>query len=87
VDGTKKYMHIASKSDLEQFIRDVDRFLESLEQEIQEKRQWQEMGLEMGPEMEGWEQGEGVTIAVKELRTAASNMLESFGQQLLDPKL
>jgi hypothetical protein len=39
------------------------------------------------PEMEGLEQEEGDIIAVKELRTAASNMLESFGQQLLDPKL
>jgi hypothetical protein len=87
MDGTKKYMHIASKSDLEQLIRGVDRFLERLEREIQMKRQWQEMGLEMGSEMEGLEQEEGVTVAVKELRTAASNVLESFGQQLLDPKL
>ncbi|KIK44210.1 hypothetical protein CY34DRAFT_11222 [Suillus luteus UH-Slu-Lm8-n1] len=90
VDGTKKYMYIASKTDLEQLIGSVDDLLEIVEQKIQTKRRWQEMGLEMGlemgPEMEGLEQGEGVAIAMKELRTVASNMLESFGQQLLDPR-
>jgi hypothetical protein len=30
VDGTKKCMHIASKSDLEQLIRNVDWFLENV---------------------------------------------------------
>ncbi|KAG1859568.1 hypothetical protein DFJ58DRAFT_780199 [Suillus subalutaceus] len=86
VDGTKKYMEIASKSDLEGLIGKVDRFLERLEEELQWKRRWQEMrlrlemGPEMGLEMQGLEQGEGIIIAVKELRTAASNMLESFGQ-------
>ncbi|KAG2046851.1 hypothetical protein BDR06DRAFT_148752 [Suillus hirtellus] len=71
VDGTKKYMQIASKSDLEPFIWNVNRFLERLE--------------EMGLEMQGLEQGEGIAVAVKELRTAASNMLESFDQELLVP--
>ncbi|KAG1901358.1 uncharacterized protein F5891DRAFT_252240 [Suillus fuscotomentosus] len=73
VDGTKKYMQIASKSDLEQLITNVDIFLETLEWRLARA------------EMQGLEQGEGITIAVKELRTAASNMLESFGQQSLVP--
>ncbi|KAG2092488.1 uncharacterized protein F5147DRAFT_722199, partial [Suillus discolor] len=65
VDGTKKYMQIASKSCLENLIRDVDRVVD--------------MGLEIGPEMQGLEQAEGIiTISVKELRTAASSMLEGF---------
>jgi hypothetical protein len=101
VDGTKKYMQIASKSDLEKLIGSVDEFLESLEREMQWKRQLQEMclrtgpemrsemrsemGLEMQPEMQSVEQIEEIAIAVKELRTAASNMLESFGQPLLIP--
>jgi hypothetical protein len=80
VDSTKKYMQIASKSDLEELIERVDRFLERLEGDMQRNRRWQEMGLEMDPEMQSLEQMEGVAIAVKELRTAASNMLESFGQ-------
>ncbi|KAG2106130.1 hypothetical protein BD769DRAFT_1504076 [Suillus cothurnatus] len=80
VDSTKKYMQISSKSDLEKLIRCVDEFLERLEENMQWNRRWQEMGLEMGPEMQSLEQMEGVAIAVKELRTAASNMLESFGQ-------
>jgi len=95
VDGTKKYMQIASKSDLEKLIGRVDRFLEILEGDMQRKRQLQEMRLRMGPEMrlemrlemqpemQSLEQTEGIVIAVKELRTAASNMLESFGQPLL----
>jgi hypothetical protein len=37
------------------------------------------MGLETQLEMQGLEQ-ERITVSVKELRTAASNMLESFGQ-------
>jgi hypothetical protein len=97
VDSTKKYMQIASKSDLEKLIGSVDEFLGSLEREMQRKRQLQEMrlrmgpemrlemGLEMQPEMQSVEQIEGIAIAMKELRTAASNMLESFGQPLLIP--
>ncbi|KAG2137416.1 uncharacterized protein EDB93DRAFT_1167427 [Suillus bovinus] len=57
VDGTKKYMQNASKSDLEQLVGRLDFVLEYVE------------------EMQRSEQ-------VKELRTVASNMLESFGQQL-----
>jgi hypothetical protein len=97
VDSTKKYMQITSKSDLEKLIGRVDQFLEILEGDMQRKRQLQEMrlrmgpemrlemGLEMQPEMQSLEQIEGIVIAVKELRTAASNMLESFGQPLLVP--
>ncbi|KAG2130558.1 hypothetical protein BD769DRAFT_1452976 [Suillus cothurnatus] len=97
VDSTKKYMQIASKSDLEELIERVDWLLERLEGEMQLKRQLQEMrlragpemrsemGLEMQPEMQSVEQIEEIAIAVKELRTAASNMLESFGQPLLVP--
>jgi len=97
VDSTKKYMQIASKSDLEELIERVDWLLERLEGEMQLKRQLQEMrlragpemrsemGLEMQPEMQSVEQIEEIAIAVKELRTAASNMLESFGQPLLIP--
>jgi hypothetical protein len=81
VDSTKKYMQIASKSDLERLIGKVDWFLEALELEMQMKRRWQEMGLETQLEMQGLEQ-ERITVSVKELRTAASNMLESFGQPL-----
>ncbi|KAG1723954.1 hypothetical protein EDB19DRAFT_338789 [Suillus lakei] len=77
VEGTKKYMRIASQSDLEQLIGNVDHVLERLEKEMR----WQEMRLEMRPEMQGLEEGAGTAIAVKELRTAASNMLESLGQQ------
>jgi hypothetical protein len=51
VDSTKKYMQIASKSDLERLIEKVDWFLEGLEEEIQQKRRWQDMELEMEPEM------------------------------------
>ncbi|KAG1722864.1 hypothetical protein EDB19DRAFT_1954368 [Suillus lakei] len=70
VDDTKKYMRIASKSDLEQLIRDVDRILEEIRQKMQEMR------LEMEPDMPGLEEGEAITVAMKELRTVASNMLE-----------
>ncbi|KAG1839617.1 hypothetical protein DFJ58DRAFT_811747 [Suillus subalutaceus] len=83
VDGTKKYMQTPSKSDLEKLIRSVDEILERLERRMQWKRQRQEMG----PETQGLEQGEGIIIAVKELKTAASNKLESLGQQLLVPQL
>ncbi|KAG1832872.1 hypothetical protein DFJ58DRAFT_822754, partial [Suillus subalutaceus] len=85
VDWHEEVYGDASKSDLEGLIGKVDRFLERLEEELQWKRRWQEMrlrlemGPEMGLEMQGLEQGEGIIIAVKELRTAASNMLESFG--------
>ncbi|KAG1851449.1 hypothetical protein DFJ58DRAFT_423887 [Suillus subalutaceus] len=85
VDGTKKYMQIAPKSDLESLIENVDRFLARLERDMQRQRRRQETGLEMEPEMPSLEQREGITIAVKELRTAASNKLESFDQQLLVP--
>jgi hypothetical protein len=97
VDDTKKYMQIASKSDLVWLIGRVDRFLERLEGEMQLKRRLQEMRLRMGPEMrlemrlemrpemQSVERIEEIAIAVKELRTAASNMLESFGQPLLIP--
>ncbi|KAG1793461.1 uncharacterized protein HD556DRAFT_1536490 [Suillus plorans] len=64
VDGTKKYMQVTSKSGLKNLIRDVDHVLN--------------MGLEMGPEMQGLEQAEGTTIAVMEWRTTASSMLEGF---------
>ncbi|KAG1815871.1 hypothetical protein EV424DRAFT_1540898 [Suillus variegatus] len=76
VDGTKQYRQIASKSDLEQLITNVDYMVEELEGHMQEKRRLQEMGQEM----QDLEQGDGIIITVKELRTAASNMLESFGQ-------
>ncbi|KAG2053819.1 hypothetical protein BDR06DRAFT_956224 [Suillus hirtellus] len=76
MDGTKQYMQIASRSDLEQLITKVDYMVEELEGHIQEKRRLQEMGQEM----QDLEQGEGIIITVKELRSAASNMLESFGQ-------
>ncbi|KAG1720250.1 hypothetical protein EDB19DRAFT_1778119 [Suillus lakei] len=65
VEGTKKYMQIASERDLEELIRNVDRVLQALE----------------GRDSEQGE-GEGVTIAVKELRTVASDML----QKLVDSK-
>jgi len=76
VDGTKKYMQIASKSDLEQLIENVDDFVERSERDIRRKRRLHEIGQEI----QDSEQGEGVIIAAKELRTAASNMLERFGQ-------
>ncbi|KAG1722869.1 hypothetical protein EDB19DRAFT_2029243 [Suillus lakei] len=79
--GTKKYMRIASQSDLEQLIGNVDRVLERLDMRRDMRRedmQWQEMLLEMRPEMQALKEGEGNAITVKELRTAASNMLESL---------
>ncbi|KAG2151286.1 uncharacterized protein EDB93DRAFT_1140492, partial [Suillus bovinus] len=82
VDGTKKYMQNASKSDLEQLVGSLERFLEGLERDMQWKRQLRELHGEMGPDTQSLEQAEGTAIAAKELRTAASNMLESFGQQL-----
>jgi hypothetical protein len=85
VDGTKKYMQIASRSDLERLIRSVDEFLEELQEEMQRKRRWQEMGLEIEPEIQSLDQIEGIAIAVKELRTAAGDVLGSFGQPLLVP--
>ncbi|KAG2130550.1 hypothetical protein BD769DRAFT_1452937 [Suillus cothurnatus] len=75
VDGTKKYMQIASRSDLERLIRSVDEFLEELQEEMQRKRRWQEMGLEIEPEIQSLDQIEGIAIAVKELRTAAGDVL------------
>ncbi|KAG1723952.1 hypothetical protein EDB19DRAFT_1834407 [Suillus lakei] len=78
---TKKYMQTTSKSDLEQLISNVDRVLEGLEmrQEMrQQEMRWQEMELELGLEMQSLEQGEGITIVVKELRTVARSMLENF---------
>ncbi|KAG2116799.1 hypothetical protein DEU56DRAFT_839853 [Suillus clintonianus] len=60
VEGTKKYMRVASAFDLGQLIRDVDGTLETLE------RLYSEQG----------EQREGVAVAVKEFRTVASDMLE-----------
>ncbi|KAG2140830.1 hypothetical protein BD769DRAFT_1428954 [Suillus cothurnatus] len=82
VDGTKKWMHIASKSDLEQLVGNVDQFLEYLEGIKQEQRKLQGMR----PEMQVLEQQERIVIAnVTELRTAANNMLESFDQQLSVP--
>ncbi|KAG1893217.1 uncharacterized protein F5891DRAFT_51410 [Suillus fuscotomentosus] len=76
VDATKKYMQIASKSDLGQLIPNLDETVERLEWDMQEERRLQEMGQEM----QDSEQREGIITAAKELRTAASNMLESFGQ-------
>ncbi|KAG1841896.1 hypothetical protein C8R48DRAFT_54037 [Suillus tomentosus] len=76
VDGTKKYMQIASKSDLEELIKNVRQFVEKLERDIRRKRRLHEIGQEI----QDSEQGEGVIAAAKELRTAASNMVESFGQ-------
>ncbi|KAG1785843.1 uncharacterized protein HD556DRAFT_87997 [Suillus plorans] len=76
VDGTKQYMQIASKSDLEQLIDNVDYVVEELEGLMQENRRRQEMGQEM----QDSEQVEGIIITAKDLRTVASNMLESFGQ-------
>ncbi|KAG1796149.1 hypothetical protein EV424DRAFT_572899 [Suillus variegatus] len=67
VDGTKKYMQIASKDDLEWLIRYVASFVEDWGQVMQDM-------------------GQGIAIAaVEELNTAAKNMLDSFGQQLLVP--
>ncbi|KAG1843833.1 hypothetical protein C8R48DRAFT_736171, partial [Suillus tomentosus] len=80
VDGTKKHMQIASKSDLEQLIRSVDVFLKSLERSMQLQKMRLESGLEMTPDMPSLEQGEGIIIAVKEVRNATSNMLESLDQ-------
>ncbi|KAG2151281.1 uncharacterized protein EDB93DRAFT_1140469, partial [Suillus bovinus] len=82
VDGTKKYMQNASKSDLDQLVGSLDRVLERLERDMEWKRQLRELHVETGPETQSLEQAEGTAIAAKELRTAASNMLESFGQQL-----
>ncbi|KAG1718181.1 hypothetical protein EDB19DRAFT_1921161 [Suillus lakei] len=72
VEGTKKYMRIASKPDLEQLI---GMWIEMR----------MGMGPEMGPEMPGLEEGEAIATAVKGLTTVASNMLERFDQQLLVP--
>ncbi|KAG2135288.1 hypothetical protein DEU56DRAFT_807534 [Suillus clintonianus] len=63
VEGTKRCMQVAAKFDLEQFIRHVGYTLDTLE------RRDSELG-------EQGKQGEGVAIAVKELRTVASDMLE-----------
>ncbi|KAG2092494.1 uncharacterized protein F5147DRAFT_433432 [Suillus discolor] len=82
VDGTKKYMHIASKSNLEQLIGRVDWFLKYLERDMRWQRRLQELRLETGPEIQSLEQGERIAIVVKALRSAASDMIESFGQQL-----
>ncbi|KAG2132062.1 hypothetical protein DEU56DRAFT_902375 [Suillus clintonianus] len=69
VEGTKRYMQIASKSDLPQFIGKVDDVLNILE-----RRQMRRIrGLAQAP------QGEGVAIAaVKDLRTVARDTLERF---------
>ncbi|KAG1820663.1 hypothetical protein EV424DRAFT_1347163 [Suillus variegatus] len=76
VDRTKKYMQIASKSSLEiqNLIGKVDDVLKSMEPEIPP---------EVGLNMQGLEQAEGFTIAVKDLRTVASNMLDSVVQPLV----
>ncbi|KAG2139285.1 hypothetical protein DEU56DRAFT_800536 [Suillus clintonianus] len=63
VEATKKYMQIASKFDLELLIRHVGSVLERLE------RQYSEQG-------EHGEHGEGAAVAMKELKTVASDMLE-----------
>ncbi|KAG2135337.1 hypothetical protein DEU56DRAFT_901848 [Suillus clintonianus] len=60
VEGTKKYMRVALTFELQQLIRDVDYTLETLESR----------------DTEQGERGEGVAVAVKELRTVASDMLE-----------
>ncbi|KAG1906366.1 uncharacterized protein F5891DRAFT_1005344 [Suillus fuscotomentosus] len=73
VDRKKKYMQIASKSDLEQLTPNMNHFVERLEGHIRLKRQ-------LGHEIQDLEQREGIFIAAKELRTTASNMLERFGQ-------
>ncbi|KAG2146359.1 hypothetical protein DEU56DRAFT_172050 [Suillus clintonianus] len=65
VEGTKKYMEIASKSDLKDLIRYVDYTLTTLEERDSEQR-------------EQGEQGEGVAVAVKEFRTVASDMLDKM---------
>ncbi|KIK44498.1 hypothetical protein CY34DRAFT_619239 [Suillus luteus UH-Slu-Lm8-n1] len=57
VEGIKKYIYIASESELDRLIRDVDDLIERLEGR----------GL--------LEQREGVTVAVKELRGIANDML------------
>ncbi|KAG1723936.1 hypothetical protein EDB19DRAFT_338399 [Suillus lakei] len=80
VEGTKKYMRIASKSDLEQLIGKVDRILEEMRREMRLQEIQLERKLKMRPEMLGLEEGEAITIAVKELRTVTSNMLERFDQ-------
>ncbi|KAG1726476.1 hypothetical protein EDB19DRAFT_1752325, partial [Suillus lakei] len=61
VEGTKKYMQIASEWDLEGLIGSVSHVLQTLE-----GRDSEQGG------------GEGVAIAVKELRTVASDMLEKL---------
>ncbi|KAG2091648.1 uncharacterized protein F5147DRAFT_723278 [Suillus discolor] len=62
VERTKKYMQIASKSDIENLIGKVDDVLDSMEPE-------------MGLNMQDLEEGGAVTIAVKKLRDTARNML------------
>ncbi|KAG1852228.1 hypothetical protein F4604DRAFT_1933808 [Suillus subluteus] len=62
VEGTKRYMHVASEEGLEELVRYVDDVLEALEKRDPEQGE-----------------GECVTVAVKELRTAASDMLDSEG--------
>ncbi|KAG2056253.1 hypothetical protein BDR06DRAFT_298612 [Suillus hirtellus] len=65
VERTKKYMQIASKSDLENLIGKVDDVLDSMEPETELN-------------MQDLEEGGPVTIAVKKLRNTARNMLESL---------
>jgi hypothetical protein len=57
VEGTKKYIQIASKYGLENLIRDVNSVLDALE------RRDSEQGV-----------GDGVAVAVKELRSVASDI-------------
>jgi hypothetical protein len=62
VEGTKRYMQIAPEYDLKELVTDVDYVLRALEE-----RRDSEQG-----------EGECVTVAVKELRTVASDMLEKL---------
>ncbi|KAG2116802.1 hypothetical protein DEU56DRAFT_164147 [Suillus clintonianus] len=66
VEGTKKYMRVASMFDLEMLIRNVSGIVEELETRDSEQ----------GGQGEQGEQGKGVAVAVNELRTVACDMLE-----------
>ncbi|KAG2135301.1 hypothetical protein DEU56DRAFT_396618 [Suillus clintonianus] len=63
VQGTKRYMRVAETFELQMLIRYVDDIVEKLERRDSEQ------------EGRG-EQGQGVAVAVKELRTVVSDMLE-----------
>ncbi|KAG2036022.1 hypothetical protein BDR03DRAFT_477230 [Suillus americanus] len=63
VESTRKYMQIASEYSLEALIRNVDYVLQRLESRDSEQ---------------GEGEGDNIVVAVKELRTVASDMLEKL---------